>query len=522
MSAATPLTDGACPVRARLLHPRAAASPKARSPASTAASPAATARGGAGEPRPRRGGARRRSCRARRPHPGARRRGRCTSTEPWAAGARPARPTRMVTDRPASRSASSPPTARRCCSPTRAAGVIGAAHAGWRGAVAGVLEATIAAMAAARRRARSGSSPRSVRASAQASYEVGADLRAAVLARDARRRTLLRATARRGTGSSTCPATAPPACRGAASPRSRGSDADTLRRAGRVSSAIGAARWRAAGRSATRSRWSPCRCRDLRMAHIISRITATLALAVLLTLAGMRRPAAAVPGQPRRDGGTARATAARPAAPCRVPGDALLPDAASAAYADAVAKALQSREVPAVAGPVHAGDWRLVLRRTCADSRWCRISRSTIRRASAREPPTAPAVERRRVAGRRLRHADRRPPPPPAPPSPPCSTSIEARAAAERPDQPAQPPAARADQDRDRRPGRRRHRADPRRCARKLPPFGELLQDSRADADYTVAGVVRQTPVAGGPGAGGNPVDRSPTPRATTSATSCS
>jgi YfiH family protein len=61
------------------------------------------------------------------------------------------------------------------------AGVIGAAHAGWRGAVAGVLEATLAAM--------QGLGARQVTAIvgpciAQKSYEVGPDLRDAVLARD--------------------------------------------------------------------------------------------------------------------------------------------------------------------------------------------------------------------------------------------------------------------------------------------------------------------------------------------------
>jgi YfiH family protein len=65
-----------------------------------------------------------------------------------------------------------------------AAGVIGAAHAGWRGALGGVLEATLAAMAAL------GARPGQVVAAigpsiAQKSYEVGADLHAAVLGRDA-------------------------------------------------------------------------------------------------------------------------------------------------------------------------------------------------------------------------------------------------------------------------------------------------------------------------------------------------
>jgi YfiH family protein len=63
------------------------------------------------------------------------------------------------------------------------AGVVGAAHAGWRGAGAGVLEATIAAMRAL------GALPSRIRASIgpsirQPSYEVGPDLREAVLGRD--------------------------------------------------------------------------------------------------------------------------------------------------------------------------------------------------------------------------------------------------------------------------------------------------------------------------------------------------
>ena len=65
-----------------------------------------------------------------------------------------------------------------------ASGVVGAAHAGWRGALAGVLEATVAAMQ------RLGARLPDIRAAIgpciqAGSYEVGPDLRDAMLARDA-------------------------------------------------------------------------------------------------------------------------------------------------------------------------------------------------------------------------------------------------------------------------------------------------------------------------------------------------
>ncbi|ACI50874.1 protein of unknown function DUF152 [Gluconacetobacter diazotrophicus PA1 5] len=106
-----------------------------------------------------------------------------TVTVPWAVGERP-RADAMVTDRPGL--ALGVITAD--CGPVLFAaadgGVVGAAHAGWRGAVGGILEATLAAMAAL------GAAPALVRAVVgpcigQASYEVGADMRAQVLAADA-------------------------------------------------------------------------------------------------------------------------------------------------------------------------------------------------------------------------------------------------------------------------------------------------------------------------------------------------
>jgi YfiH family protein len=106
-----------------------------------------------------------------------------TVTAPWAAGEGP-QADGMVTAVPGI--ALGVVTAD--CGPVlfadRGAGVVGAAHAGWRGAVAGILEATVAAMVAL------GAEPARISAAIgpcirQASYEVAADLREAVLARDA-------------------------------------------------------------------------------------------------------------------------------------------------------------------------------------------------------------------------------------------------------------------------------------------------------------------------------------------------
>ncbi|MGH7104538.1 MAG: peptidoglycan editing factor PgeF [Acetobacteraceae bacterium] len=102
---------------------------------------------------------------------------------PWEAGEEPAADA-MVTDRPGL--ALGVVTAD--CAPVLLAdtreGVIGAAHAGWRGAAAGILEATVSAMialGAARGRIRAAIGP----AIRQTSYEVGPDLRDAVLGREA-------------------------------------------------------------------------------------------------------------------------------------------------------------------------------------------------------------------------------------------------------------------------------------------------------------------------------------------------
>ncbi|GAA4475941.1 peptidoglycan editing factor PgeF [Gluconacetobacter asukensis] len=108
--------------------------------------------------------------------------GVATVTVPWPVGQGPAADA-MVTDRPGL--ALGVITAD--CGPVLFASadgrVVGAAHAGWRGAVGGVLEATLAAMVAL------GAAASSVRAVvgpciAQDSYEVGGDMRAQALAAD--------------------------------------------------------------------------------------------------------------------------------------------------------------------------------------------------------------------------------------------------------------------------------------------------------------------------------------------------
>lgn len=102
-----------------------------------------------------------------------------TATEPWPAGRGP-RADALVTARPGL--ALGIVTAD--CTPVLLAdpaGIVGAVHAGWRGALAGVLEATVAAMRALGARNIVAAIGPSIR---QASYEVRADLRDAVLARD--------------------------------------------------------------------------------------------------------------------------------------------------------------------------------------------------------------------------------------------------------------------------------------------------------------------------------------------------
>ena len=104
-------------------------------------------------------------------------------TDPWEPGAGPAADA-LVTDRPGIALG----VLAADCAPVlfldAEAGVVGAAHAGWKGALAGITDATIDAMA------RLGARRDSIRAAvgpciARASYEVGDALRDAFVAADA-------------------------------------------------------------------------------------------------------------------------------------------------------------------------------------------------------------------------------------------------------------------------------------------------------------------------------------------------
>lgn len=107
-----------------------------------------------------------------------------TVTEAWENGASRPRCDAMVTDRPGLALG----TLAADCGPIlfadAAAGVIGAAHAGWKGAISGVADATLKAMeklGANRERIRAALGP----TIAQVSYEVGAEFPAPFLAEHA-------------------------------------------------------------------------------------------------------------------------------------------------------------------------------------------------------------------------------------------------------------------------------------------------------------------------------------------------
>ena len=157
-------------------------------------------RGHRGKPAPRRS---QRSCRAPRSPPSTRsiRRRPSTSTQPWPQDERP-HADAMVTDRPGLLLG----ILTADCAPVLfadpEAGVVGAAHAGWRGAIAGVTDATIAAMerlGAKRERIAAAVGP----CIAQPSYEVDEAFRAALPRRPIRTTSASSSPARTGSRIST-------------------------------------------------------------------------------------------------------------------------------------------------------------------------------------------------------------------------------------------------------------------------------------------------------------------------------
>ena len=182
-------------IRHALLHPRAAACRQASTPAQWRRRLERRARQGRGEPRAHGGGARRRAGAPahRLSDPFARRGGRRGAVDARDAARAPTPSSPACRGSP---SASRPPTAGRCCWPTREAGVIGAAHAGWRGALTGVIEATVAAMeklGAERARIVAALGP----AIRQPNYEVGPEFVARFRRGRRRQCALLRAVAAR-------------------------------------------------------------------------------------------------------------------------------------------------------------------------------------------------------------------------------------------------------------------------------------------------------------------------------------
>ena len=119
------------------------------------------------------------------------------------------------------------PTACPCCWPMRRAGVVGAAHCGWRGLAGGVLEALWSAM-----RAELAGTPAEVVAwlgpcIGPDAFEVGAEVREAFIAGRSGSRVLLPAAGRRQVPGRPAGARAPTPARARASALSHGNDGST-------------------------------------------------------------------------------------------------------------------------------------------------------------------------------------------------------------------------------------------------------------------------------------------------------
>ena len=260
--------------------------------------------------------------------------------------------------------------------------MIGAAHAGWRGAVGGRAGGD-------RRRHAARWAPSRARSVAaigpcigQASYEVGADLRDAVLARDPADARVLRRRPAPAAGSSTCPATARARLRAAGVAQVEALAADTLADEARFFShrrrtlagggpighqisaiVLYAGSWNAppplaGGRGRGRTD------RDLIPRHPspnplpqgegFSSVCAMLAVLALLAGCGdLPRPFAGNPGAMARR--LSQPPPARLAVP--VPTDALLAEAASAALTRRWPPRCRTRKCRRSPRPCASGDW---------------------------------------------------------------------------------------------------------------------------------------------------------------------
>eukprot|EP01037_Dinobryon_pediforme_P005302 gene5302-5355_t len=224
-------------------------------------------------------------------------------------------------------------------------GVVAAAHAGWRGAADGILEAVVEAMQALGATTISASVGPCIR---QPSYEVAADMRDAVLAQNPAFAWFFidgeRPDRWQFDLAGLCAARLE-----AVGVTVDVIDADTLPDTGRFFSHRRRTLADVGDRAMTASPRPELRA-------IFLRALPALLLLLLASCGGLPQPFAGYPG----------ATAARLAQPpparltIMPPKSALLPDDAATGFADAMAAALIEQDVPAMAAAPRPGDWRLV------------------------------------------------------------------------------------------------------------------------------------------------------------------
>ena len=224
-----------------------------------------------------------------------------------------------------------------------------------------------------------------------------------------------------------------------------------------------------------------------------------LLLAAAVAAGRLRRPAAPVRGRSRRDRAAARAARRPRASRCpRRPTRCCPTTGGRRARRRGRPTRWSAQELPAVAGPPHPGDWRLVMT------------------AELQGDAVVPDLHRAEPGGRGAGHGrghsrcrpslgrrpiprrSSRPPPPPPPTSPACSPRIEAARLQSDPQQPAEPARPGLCAGRDRRAGRRQQLADARRCRPSCRALGEVVQSTpQRRRFHASAGTVTTKKVAG-------------------------